>query len=31
MPAEDAVLVDTTGLTIAQVFTNILQLIHQKL
>lgn len=30
-PADDAVLVDTTGLTIAQVFANILQLIHEKL
>ena len=30
-PAEDAVLIDTTGLTIAQVFANILQLIHEKL
>lgn len=30
-PATDAVFVDTTGLTIAQVFANILQLIHEKL
>lgn len=30
-PAEDAVLVDTTGLSIAQVFANILQLLHEKL
>lgn len=30
-PAEDAILIDTTGLSIAQVFTNILQLIHEKL
>ncbi len=30
-PAEDAVLIDTTGLSIAQVFANILQLIHEKL
>lgn len=30
-PAADAVLVDTTGLTIAQVFANILQLTHEKL
>lgn len=29
-PALDAVLVDTTGLTIAQVFANILQLLHEK-
>lgn len=30
-PASDAFMVDTTGLSIAQVFANILQLIHQKL
>ena len=30
-PAHDAVIVDTTGLSIAQVFANILQLIHEKL
>jgi len=30
-PADDAILVDTTGLTIAQVFANILQLIDDKL
>ncbi len=30
-PAKDAILIDTTGLSIAQVFANILQLIHEKL
>jgi len=30
-PAEDAVLVDTTGLTIVQVFTNVLQLVDKRL
>lgn len=30
MPASDAVLIDTTGLTIVQVFENILQLVREK-
>ena len=30
-PAEDAVLVDTTGLTIVQAFTNVLQLVDKRL
>ena len=30
-PSKDAVLLDTTGLSIAQVFTNILQLVHERL
>lgn len=31
IPADDAILVDTTGLTIAQVFANILQLVRERL
>jgi cytidylate kinase len=30
-PSEEAVLLDTTGLSIAQVFANILQLVHERL
>lgn len=30
-PAEDAIQVDTTGLTIVQVFNNVLELVHERL
>ena len=30
-PAEDAVLIDTTGLTIVQVFNNVLELMNEQL